>query len=50
MLNNRNKILNLEKNKSSKKMEIILKNQEKKDKIRVNMNKDKINLEERKKI
>jgi hypothetical protein len=49
MLNNRNKILNLEKNKSSKKMEIILKNQEKKDKIRVNMNKDKINLEERKK-
>ena len=49
MLNNRNKILNLEKNKSSKKMEIMLKNQEKKDKIRVNMNKDKINLEERRK-
>ena len=49
MLNYRNKILNYEENKAAKKLELVAKNQEKKEQIRVNINKDKEIMQEKKK-
>ena len=48
LLNYRNKILNMEENKAAKKLELVAKNQEKKQKIRVNMNKDRKIMEDKK--
>ncbi len=49
LLQYRNNILNMEENKAAKKLENAAKNQEKKDKIRVNINKDKKVMLEKKK-
>ena len=48
LLNYRNKILNMEENKAAKKLELVAKNQEKKKIIRVNMNKDRKIMEDKK--
>ena len=41
LLNYRNRILNMEESKAAKKLELVAKNQEKKERIRVNMKNDK---------
>ena len=49
LLNYRNKVLNMEENKVAKKLENVQKHQEKKEKIRVNINHDKKIMQEKKK-
>ena len=49
LLNYRNKILNYEESKAAKKLELVAKNQEKKEKIRVNIDKDKKIMQDKKK-
>ena len=49
ILHYRNKILNMEENKIAKKLELVSKNKEKYQKIRVNINKDRKIMENKKK-